>query len=43
MTDFISQSTADLAVGVAGLTDYLKLLLEENPQLSKIWVVGGSF
>ncbi|KPQ32723.1 MAG: exodeoxyribonuclease VII large subunit XseA [Phormidesmis priestleyi Ana] len=40
MTDFISQSTADLAVGVAGLTDYLKLLLEENPQLSKIWVVG---
>ncbi|MGC1307104.1 MAG: exodeoxyribonuclease VII large subunit, partial [Phormidesmis sp.] len=30
----------DLAVGVAGLTDYLKLLLEEDPQLRKIWVVG---
>ena len=35
-----TESTTDLAVGVAGLTDYLKLLLEENPQLSKIWVVG---
>jgi exodeoxyribonuclease VII large subunit len=35
-----AESTVDLAVGVAGLTDYLKLLLEENPQLSKIWVVG---
>ncbi|MGB3297650.1 MAG: exodeoxyribonuclease VII large subunit [Phormidesmis sp.] len=34
------KSTPDVAVGVAGLTDYLKLLLEENPQLSKIWVVG---
>ncbi|MFK8182285.1 MAG: exodeoxyribonuclease VII large subunit [Phormidesmis sp.] len=31
---------ADMAVGVAGLTDYLKLLLEENPQLRNIWVVG---
>ena len=30
----------DLAIGVAGLTDYLKLLLEENPQLRKIWVTG---
>ncbi len=39
-SQFASQSTVDLAVGVAGLTDYLKLLLEENPQLSKIWVVG---
>ncbi len=35
-----SESTVDLAIGVAGLSDYLKLLLEENPQLSKIWVVG---
>lgn len=34
------EQTADLAVGVAGLTDYLKLLLEEDPQLRKIWVVG---
>ncbi len=40
MIDLTSQSTPELAVGVAGLTDYLKLLLEENPQLSKIWVVG---
>jgi exodeoxyribonuclease VII large subunit len=32
--------TAELAIGVAGLSDYLKLLLEENPQLQKIWVVG---
>jgi len=31
---------AEKAVGVAGLTDYLKLLLEENPQLRNIWVVG---
>lgn len=35
-----TESTAELAIGVAGLTDYLKLLLEENPQLRKIWVVG---
>ncbi len=35
-----TESIVDLAVGVAGLTDYLKLLLEENPQLSKVWVVG---
>ncbi len=40
MVNISAQSTTDLAVGVAGLTDYLKLLLEENPQLSKIWVVG---
>lgn len=31
---------AGMAVGVAGLTDYLKLLLEEDPQLRKIWVIG---
>ena len=29
-----------VAIGVAGLTDYLKLLIEEDPQLRKIWVVG---
>ena len=40
MIDIASEQTAELAVGVAGLTDYLKLLLEENPQLRKIWVVG---
>ncbi|MGB3769018.1 MAG: exodeoxyribonuclease VII large subunit [Phormidesmis sp.] len=31
---------ADRAIGVAGLTDYLKLLLEEDSQLRKIWVIG---
>ena len=31
---------ADAAIGVAGLTDYLKLLIEEDPHLRKIWVVG---
>ncbi|MGI8933422.1 MAG: exodeoxyribonuclease VII large subunit [Phormidesmis sp.] len=40
MINIASEQTAELAVGVAGLTDYLKLLLEENPQLRKIWVVG---
>ncbi len=40
MINIASEPTAELAVGVAGLTDYLKLLLEENPQLRKIWVVG---
>ena len=34
-----AESTAELAIGVAGLTDYLKLLLEEDAQLRKIWVV----
>ncbi|MEM6450554.1 MAG: exodeoxyribonuclease VII large subunit [Cyanobacteria bacterium P01_D01_bin.105] len=39
--ELASQSApADMAIGVAGLTDYLKLLLEENPQLRNIWVVG---
>ncbi|MEM9090887.1 MAG: exodeoxyribonuclease VII large subunit [Cyanobacteria bacterium P01_F01_bin.53] len=38
--EHVTNSTAELAIGVAGLTDYLKLLLEENPQLRKIWVVG---
>ena len=40
MVDPTTEQTAALAVGVAGLTDYLKLLLEEDPQLRKIWVVG---
>ncbi|CAN5677421.1 exodeoxyribonuclease VII large subunit [soil metagenome] len=40
MINIASEPSAELAVGVAGLTDYLKLLLEENPQLRKIWVVG---
>ena len=40
MADFRSESVVDMAIGVAGLTDYLKLLLEEDAQLRKIWVVG---
>ncbi|MEL6939656.1 MAG: exodeoxyribonuclease VII large subunit [Cyanobacteria bacterium J06598_1] len=40
MTDIASSSTTDLVIGVAGLTDYLKLLLEEDAQLRKIWVTG---
>lgn len=35
-----ASSLEAVAIGVAGLTDYLKLLLEEDPQLRKIWVVG---
>ncbi|MEL6468548.1 MAG: exodeoxyribonuclease VII large subunit [Cyanobacteria bacterium J06623_4] len=37
---FLSNSTVDTAISVAGLTDYLKLLLEEDPQLRKVWVTG---
>ena len=51
MANFNTESTArkrvgqdtelsEVAIGVAGLTDYLKLLIEEDPQLRKIWVVG---
>jgi exodeoxyribonuclease VII large subunit len=40
MADTYSDPISMEAIGVAGLTDYLKLLLEENPQLQKIWVVG---
>lgn len=40
MTDIASSSTTNLVIGVAGLTDYLKLLLEEDAQLQKIWVTG---
>ncbi|MEL6157901.1 MAG: exodeoxyribonuclease VII large subunit [Cyanobacteria bacterium J06554_11] len=48
MTDFSadsshsasSHSTLDAAISVAGLTDYLKLLLEEDSHLRKVWVTG---
>ncbi|MEO1620468.1 MAG: exodeoxyribonuclease VII large subunit [Cyanobacteria bacterium J06632_3] len=40
MFDQASSSATDLAISVAGLTDYLKLLLEDDDQLRKIWVVG---
>ena len=35
-----SAKPVDVAISVAGLTDYLKLLLEEDPQLRQIWVTG---
>ena len=35
-----AETPVEVAVGVAGLTDYLKLLLEDDPQLRKIWVIG---
>lgn len=40
IADYPVEQTHELSIGVAGLTDYLKLLLEDNPQLRKIWVVG---
>lgn len=40
MANASTRSAVDVAIGVAGLTDYLKLLLEEDEQLRKIWVVG---
>ncbi|EDX86103.1 exodeoxyribonuclease VII, large subunit [Synechococcus sp. PCC 7335] len=38
--DQLAKTTTELAIGVAGLTDYLKLLLEEDAHLHKVWVVG---
>ena len=35
-----AKSVTDMAISVSGLTDYLKLLLEEDEQLRKVWVVG---
>ena len=40
MADRIANATTELAIGVASLTDYLKLLLEEDERLCKLWVVG---
>lgn len=40
MADRTTNATTELAIGVAGLTDYLKLLLEEDERLCKLWVVG---
>ena len=40
MTDTSLSSVANQVIGVAGLTDYLKLLLEEDDHLRKIWVTG---
>ncbi|MEM8504683.1 MAG: exodeoxyribonuclease VII large subunit [Cyanobacteria bacterium P01_D01_bin.1] len=40
MVDRAANATTELAIGVAGLTDYLKLLLEGDERLCKLWVVG---
>ncbi len=40
MADQTVNTTAELAIGVAGLSDYLKLLLEEDDRLRNLWVVG---
>ena len=40
MFDTTTDAIEGAAVGVAGLTDYLKSLLEDDPRLRKIWVVG---
>ena len=30
----------ETALSITGLTEYIKLLLEEDPQLIKVWVTG---
>lgn len=36
----ISVAAPDTALSVAGVTDYIQVLLEQDPQLSRIWVMG---
>ncbi|NJL64018.1 MAG: exodeoxyribonuclease VII large subunit [Methylacidiphilales bacterium] len=38
--DFSSTSVPDTAISVAGLTEYIQLILEENEILRHIWVIG---
>ncbi|WP_315788597.1 exodeoxyribonuclease VII large subunit [Fischerella sp. JS2] len=38
--DFTDFLIPDTAVSVAGLTDYIRLLLEQDEQLRQIWVIG---
>jgi exodeoxyribonuclease VII large subunit len=38
--DFSGTSVPDTAISVAGLTEYIQLLLEENEILRHIWVIG---
>lgn len=40
MTFDIPDSLPDTAVSVAGLTDYIRLLLEQDEQLRLVWVTG---
>ncbi|KOP24129.1 exodeoxyribonuclease VII large subunit [Hapalosiphon sp. MRB220] len=39
-TDFTEFVIPDTAVTVAGLTDYIRMLLEEDQQLRQVWVIG---
>ncbi|MCP6759047.1 MAG: exodeoxyribonuclease VII large subunit [Fischerella sp. CENA71] len=38
--DFTEVVIPDTAVTVAGLTDYIRLLLEQDEQLRQVWVIG---
>ncbi|ABA19888.1 Exodeoxyribonuclease VII large subunit [Trichormus variabilis ATCC 29413] len=38
--DFAASVILDTALSVSGLTDYLRLLLEDDEQLRQVWVVG---
>ncbi|BCL39393.1 exodeoxyribonuclease VII large subunit [Nostoc sp. MS1] len=39
-SDFAASVILDTALSVSGLTDYLRLLLEQDEQLRQVWVVG---
>ena len=36
----IPVAVPDTALSVAGVTDYIQVLLEQDPQLSRVWVMG---
>lgn len=38
--DFAASAILDTALSVSGLTDYLRLLLEQDEQLRQVWVTG---
>ncbi|MDZ7957349.1 MAG: exodeoxyribonuclease VII large subunit [Aulosira sp. DedQUE10] len=39
-SDFVNSLLPDTALSVAGLTDYIRLLLEQDHQLRQVWVTG---
>ncbi|MBD2504203.1 exodeoxyribonuclease VII large subunit [Anabaena azotica] len=39
-SDFAGSMILDTALSVSGLTDYLRLLLENDEQLRQVWIVG---
>jgi len=39
-SDFVNSLLPDTALSVAGLTDYIRLLLEQDNQLRQVWVTG---